>query len=156
VDHLNETLAHTPLKRIEIVAPKDAEANIHVYFTPLRELPDVARMYGFEYQAGSATLFWSFWNARREMTRTILLVATDQVEGKALHHGLLQQLTRSLGPMNFSQRDASSIFCLQENKPGPTELSAKDRALLRFFFNHLSPGDTPEQVRHAMRQHWRE
>jgi hypothetical protein len=156
VARLNATLAGTSVGGVRIVAPETKDADIHVYFLPIRDMPLVAKANGFPYYKGNRGYFWMFWNGKHELTRAVVLLATDAKYRKALPHLALEEITQALGLSGDSRRLPDSIFYTHdENYPEVTELSALDRKLIAFFYTHIQPGATPRDVRRAFAAHWK-
>ncbi len=149
--HLNETLANTPIKRIELLSPNDSGANILVYFAPQRELPDLAKKHGFKYVEGNWGYFWTFWN-RHKIHRAIVLLASDKLKGKLLRHFTLEEITQSLGLSNDSAIFSNSIFYAGWSYT--QHLSELDKKLIIFFYNHIQPGAKLRDVQVAFKKHW--
>ncbi len=149
--HLNETLANTPIKRIELLSPNDSGANILVYFAPLRELPRLAKKHGFEYVEGNWGFFWTFWN-RHRINRAIVLLASDKLRGKLLRHFTLEEITQSLGLLNDSSIFSDSIFYARQSNT--QYLSERDKRLIIFFYNHIQPGAKLRDVQGKFKKHW--
>jgi hypothetical protein len=68
---------------------------------------------------------------------------------------VLEEVTQSLGLMNDSPVFPDSIFYSGPDGGGKaTELSALDKKLIIFFYNHVRPGAGPAEVRAAFQKHW--
>ena len=157
VFHLNETLAKTPIKRIDLLEANDENATIRVYFIPHTEFQSVAKRHNFNCADNSPGYFYTFWNGRNEIQSACVLLATDRLSGGKLHHYALEEITQSLGLSNDSPEHPDSVFYETRTKFGSaTELSPRDKRLLELFYTHIQPGDRRRQVRAAMQQHWGE
>ena len=94
-------------------------------------------------------MFYIWWNSDYEIERAAVLIATDKLSGYRLHHYLLEEITQSLGFPGDSDRSNKSVFFenKKEKKYGKaTNLSSKDRDLIRLHYFFNSPGDSPVQV----------
>lgn len=152
--HLNETLAETPIKKVELLPPDDESASVRVYFAPLAEFPSLAKKHNFKYVEGNWGYFWTFWR-NNEINRAYVLLATDKLRGDTLRHFALEEITQTLGLMNDSPESPDSVFYSKwGDGGGAQQLSELDRKLIVFFYNHVRPGDGPAQVRAAYREHW--
>lgn len=155
VAHLNETLAKTPIKRIELIKPNAEGAEIRVYFARLSEFNDLAKRHHFGYPAGNFGYFYTFWNGRHEMRSAIVMLATDRLTGNNLRHYALEEITQSLGLANDSPEFSDSIFFENGSNFGNAiSLSSRDQKLLRIFYNHIKPGGRRTDIREAVRKYW--
>jgi len=155
VAQLNKTLAKTSIKKITLLAPNSANANIRVYFAPIEHFPRVAKFHGFRYVQGNWGYFWTFWNRRNEINRAYVLLATDKLKGASLRHFALEELTQSLGLSNDSSQFRDSIFYSGRDGGGTAQqLSPADRRLIIFFYNHVRPGTKGDELRALLRRHW--
>lgn len=155
---LNETLepAGTPIR---LVGDGDDAAELKVYFAPTSEFAGISKAHGGWYIEGNDGYFFAFWNARFELERVFVLIATDKLSGKRLRHITFEEVTQALGPANDSALFSDSIF--YENAAdkdaetnAQTELTARDRKLLSFFYNRVKPGDRKTAVDRAFDAHW--
>jgi len=136
---LNQELGE---QAIQVVADADDSAAIQVHFLPLSQFADVGQKNGFPIAPGNWGYFYMFWDSSHALTKTFVLLATDQLSGDTLRHFTFEELTQSLGLATDSAIFPDSIF--YANGPdggGATELSSLDRRLLRFLYSHLQPGD---------------
>lgn len=157
VAHLNETLASTRIKRIRVVEPDDYDAKILVRFAPLADLPEVAGRHSISYTAGNMGYFFAYRNPAHQITRAVVLIASDKLEGDALRHFLLEEITQCLGPMNDSPIYRDSIFYSENFRPGdPTSLSERDKKLLLFLYRRVTPGANPASLLEAIKEHWQD
>ncbi|MGH9753350.1 MAG: DUF2927 domain-containing protein, partial [Blastocatellia bacterium] len=150
VKRLNETLAKTPIGAIEIIAPEIYKSDIRVYFAPLSELPKLAEENGFPYTPGNLGYFWTFWNQNHEIQRAFVLLASDTAYQKYLPHLALEEITQTLGLSGDSPEFKDSIFYSSGDEHGEVdELSALDKKLIIFFYNHIQPGAREKDVQKA-------
>lgn len=157
VSHINETLAKTPIKGIAIAEPDDPKADIRVYIAPVRTFPRIARRNGFTYVPGNLGYVWVFWNGRREIYRAVVLLPSDSAHRDYFRHLALEEITQSLGFMTDSAYFADSIFYANGEDGGDAEeLSALDKALIVFFYNHVRPGANLTDVRRLFEKNWRQ
>ena len=154
LDHLNEALADTPIKKVELLPPGDESATVRVYFAPLGEFHALAKKHKFKYVEGNWGYFWTFWS-NNEINRAYVLLASDKLGGTALRHFALEEITQTLGLSNDSPMFPDSLFYSKGSDGGNAQrLTELDRKLLVFFYNHVRPGDGPAEVRAAYREHW--
>lgn len=155
VAHINETLAATPIRRIQLLKPESKHANIRVDFAPLSDFPGLARKHRFNVTPGNLGYFYTFWNGRNEIQSAFVMLATDKLSGKKLQHYALEEITQSLGLSSDSPAFPDSIFFENGSNFGSaTKLSTNDRTLVRIFYNHIKPGARRNDVREAIKTHW--
>ncbi|GAN32504.1 MAG: hypothetical protein UZ01_00774 [Candidatus Brocadia sinica] len=155
ITHLNETLTKTPIKKIELLKATDVGADIQVYFAPLQDFPSLAKQHKFQYVQDNWGYFWTFWNGRHEIESAFVLLASDKLQGKALQHFALEEITQSLGLSNDSPVFPESIFYAKGNNGGDVQqFSNLDKQLIVFFYNHIQPGATRGEVQAAFKKHW--
>lgn len=152
VPRLNELLA--PIS-IDVVADADPGANIQVHFTSLAEFDGIGAANGFPVVAGNWGYFYMFWNGEHALTRTFVLIATDQLEGAQLRHFTFEETTQSLGLASDSSLFADSIFYASGSDGGDaTELSPLDEKLVSFVYGALAPGDGKAELDAAFDASW--
>jgi len=155
VEHINETLAKTPLQGIVLLKPNDPSAEIRMTFCNLKEMPAVAKQLGFRYVEGNWGYFNYWYNARREHYKAHILMASDKLKGKWLRHYALEETIQVLGLVNDSDEFEDSIFYERNNITGDAQnLSPLDKKLIVFFFNYMRPGDTQADLRAKLAKHW--
>lgn len=151
---LNEVLAPAGAP-ISVVADRTGDAEITVYFAPMARFDAIARGQGFSYVKGNYGFFHVFWNVRRELTRSVILMATDKLSGASLRHFSYEELTQSLGLTNDSPVFADSIFYANGADGGAaSKLSTLDRKLLSFFYTRVQPGDDRRRLDTAFDAYW--
>ena len=149
IKEINGAIHGTSISNIKLVEKDDSDADILVYFTKLRDFPKVAKKHNFKYTKGNLGYFWTFWNASNEITKAIVLISSDQLEGKLLKHYTLEEITQSLGLSNDSNEFKDSIF--YANPSNTTQLSKSDKLLLKFAYTHLKPGMNQREVEKALK-----
>jgi hypothetical protein len=156
VGHLNETLAKTPIKKIEIVKSTDPRANLRVYCVAKEKFAGLSKAHGIK--SGSDKddgWFWINWNRRHRIESAFVFLATDSLYGNQLRHTALEEITQSLGLANDSAAFRDSIFYESGNDYGSAQtLTARDQQLITFFYNHVPPGATRTDLRAAFQSHW--
>ena len=95
VDELNGVLESTPVKKIELLKPKDDAAEIKVHYAPAKEFPDLAKKYDFKFEKGQHTYAWVWWNGKSELAKAVALIPAD-AKGDPLKTYALPVLT--IGP----------------------------------------------------------
>jgi len=137
---LNETLLATPIGKIDLGKPYDDEADLKVHFAPEQEFANLAKKYDFRFEKGNRTFFWVWWNAKRELTKGVALVAAD-AEGDELKRFTLRELTRCLGLIGESAEFENSIFYRKgQLGTSSTSLSRRDKKLIIFLYNKVPLG----------------
>lgn len=155
VAHLNQTLAETPIQQIKLLKSNNTNADILVYFAPLKEFPVFAQKHNFRYVEGNYGYFWTFWNPGHEIERAYVLLASDKLQGKKLRHFALEEITQTLGLSNDSPIFPDSIFYAKGDDGGNAQqLSDLDKKLIRFFYNHVRPGAREAELRAAYWKYW--
>lgn len=156
VGHLNETLAKTPIKKIEVVKTGDARVNLRVYCVAKEKFASLSKAHGIK--SGSDKddgWFWINWNRRHEVESGFVFLATDVLHGNQLRHTVLEEITQSLGLANDSAAFRDSVFYESGNDHGAAQmLSALDKQLIIFFYNHVTPGAGRNELRAAFERHW--
>lgn len=156
VRHINETLASTPIEKIDVIGRDDEKANIRVYIAPTDKFTSIAARHGFKYVPGNLGYVYVFWNDKREIQRGIVMLTSDARHQNYVPHLALEEITQSLGLMNDSPEFADSIFYAKGGDDGQAvQLSALDKALIVFFYNHIQPGANAADVRRAFDAHWK-
>lgn len=123
----------------------DGAGNIDLYFVPVADFP----LYEPNYVPGNTGFVWIWWDARQQIVRARIMVASDITqEGRA--HLIREELTQSLGLLKDSQRYPESIFYAL-----PTLIhsyASIDRAVIEMLYRpELAPGMTPEQALRVLR-----
>jgi hypothetical protein len=156
VAHLNETLSKTPIKKIEIVKTGDVNTNLRVFFVPKEKFAELSESYGIK--SGSDKddgWFWISWNAKHEIEKGYVFLASDRLYGSRMRHTALEEITQSLGLANDSPAFRSSVFYESGGDYGSAEkLSPIDKRLIQFFYTHVRPGDRRSQLHAAWERHW--
>jgi hypothetical protein len=155
VVHLNETLGRTPIKRIMLLYPENTRADISLYFAPVSEFPEIAAHHNFRYTKGNQGYFWTWWNGRNEIYRGVILLSSDLLDRNRIRHYALEEITQVLGLSNDSPEYPESIFYSYYSDGGNAQsLSGRDRQLIHFFYNSISPGATRADVNSAYQRYW--
>jgi hypothetical protein len=96
-----------------------------------------------------------FPNHNYEIKQAFVFLAADKLRGKHLRHFALEEITQALGLANDSSIFADSIFYARGPDGGDAQrLSALDKQLIRFFYNHVQPGAQSREIRRAFQNHW--
>jgi hypothetical protein len=155
VQHLNQTLGATPIRQIMLLYPENDRADILVYFAPLKKFPSIASRHRFAYTKGNLGYFWTWWNARNEIYRGVVLISSDVIDTRRLRHYVLEEITQVLGLSNDSPRFYESIFYSYHSDGGTAQwLCNEDKQLIHFFYNYLPPGAGKADVQAAFQRHW--
>ena len=151
--HLNDTLANTPINRIELINPNDRSADIVVYFARLGKFHDLAKWHGFKYVEGNWGYFYAF-SRGRIINGAIVLLASDKLRGNLLRHFTLEEITQSLGLFNDSWVFSESIF--YAGRSNTQHLSELDKKLIIFLYKHIQPGSNRRDVRVVFKKYWKD
>jgi Protein of unknown function (DUF2927) len=162
VDHLNETLKKTSIKKIELLKPHSPSATLKLYFVPreqiakraesLGALPETVKFIDKEKLGRYAHLRWN--PAKKyEMTGGFVVITSDKTDADRLKHNVLTTLCYQLGFMNFSKQDAESAFYRDGNTENNAEkLTARDQKLVIWYYNHVPPGTS--SLAKLFKAHW--
>jgi len=155
VQHLNQTLARTPIRQIMLLYPENSRADILLYFAPVRQFPSIASRHNFPYTKGNQGYFWTWWNRRNEIYRGVVLISSDVADRGRLRHYVLEEITQVLGLSSDSPRFTESIFYSYYSDGGTAEwLCERDKKLIHLFYNHISPGAEKAEVQAAFQRYW--
>ena len=123
------------------VSPGDEESDLVVIFAPRAELP----RYLAEYVPGNDAFFWSWTEGGGEITRAVVLLATDTMDQEVRSRRLRHYLARSVGLQGASSRHPESVF--HEGEGGGEGYAAIDRTMLEMLYRpELQPGMTAERA----------
>jgi hypothetical protein len=163
VQHVNETLEHTPLNGIELLGPKHPQATLAVFLVPKYAIPRKATQFGQPRNVAQlmAKEKWSCacWirevSAKKcEIQSGVILVSSDKTDAGQLRNNILTTLCYDLGLMSFSKLRTSSVFYREGDKRNRAEkLTAKDKQLLIWYYNYVPAGT--ESVKQLFDDHWR-
>lgn len=143
-------------RSVEVVGDGDTGAEIKVWFTGSAAFDGLAKANGFKHVAGNDGYFYTFWNARFELERAYVLLATDKLSGDTLRHFTFEEITQALGSSTDSAVFSDSIFFADGSDGGKAaDLGGRDRKLVSFLYTHLRPGDDRVKVDAAFDAHWR-
>jgi hypothetical protein len=162
VQHLNETLKHTPLKEIELLSPSHPSATLLVFFVHKHAIPRKATGLG-QPRKVVELMTKEKWTAacwiredpakRWEIQSAVVLVSSDKADADQLRNNLLTTLCYDLGLMSFSKLRPASIFYRDGEKRNRAEkLTAKDQQLLIWYYNHVPAGT--DSVKKLYEDHW--
>ena len=157
VTELNEVLAKTPIKKIELLKPDDLDAEICVHLLPLARLTSKADELGVEHKRPLGTwLYWGYPNEKNELIKAHVLIAEDRFDIKDIHGIFLSSIGGSLGVFGFSTTFPESIFFRKGRQREKVKKMAElDEKLLVFLYAHLKPGDSRDEVRKALKANWK-
>jgi hypothetical protein len=163
VQHLNETLKQTPLKRIELLGPNNPAATLPVYFVHKLAIPRKATQLG-QPRKVVQVMTKEKWNCacwiredsakKCQIQNGVVLVSSDKADADQLRNNLLTTLCYDLGLMSFSTRRPTSVFYRDGDKRNRVEkLTVKDQQLLIWFYNYVPAGTV--SVQQLYEDHWR-
>jgi hypothetical protein len=151
VAHLNQVLSKTRFGRIEFTDDEDDNADLLIYFAPIRSFAEIAKKHDFKLMVNNEGCFSLKWNAQKEITNGYVLLASDRLRRQSdLRHIVLEEITQSMGLMNDSSTFRNSIF--YAGKGGPEKLTQQDQLLLRILYSNLKPGAKRPTVLAAIRR----
>jgi hypothetical protein len=163
VQHLNETLKHTPLKGIELLEPNDPSATLLVFLvrrsaisTKAKQLGQPRNVVQLMTKQKWTSACWIRENAAKkcEIQSAFVLVSSDKTDADRLRHNLLATLCYDLGLMSFSKHQPTSVFYRDGDKRNRVEkLTAQDQQLLIWFYRYVPAGTVT--VKQLYEDHWR-
>lgn len=116
-------------------AEQGAEPNLLIHFAPLDELPALDSAY----VPGNWGFFSFHYNARQELVKGLVLIASDVTSQRERNHLLKEEITGILGLTNDHRSQEDSI--LYQPWTTTQDLSALDWELLSLLYSEkLSPG----------------
>lgn len=138
-----------------LLSDNNPEASFKIIFAPQRDFRKIAREYNFKCKSNSWGSYWMFWDSKNHITSSIVLLATDKLSGDTLKRFAFEQIIQAFGLANDSDEFVESIFYEKGNDKGntitPSEL---DLQLLRFFYQHLEPGDKRQNLNKKFEMFW--
>lgn len=156
ISQINGAIAASGIQ-IQVASENDRNADILVYYAPMSQFAQIARDNGFEYHSGNSGFFWMFWNGNHEITKSIVMIATDVLNSTQLASVTLEEITQSLGPVNDQRIIQDSIFFESSFDSGyATKLGGLDKSLLKFLYGTLRPGDAVDRVDYYFNRYWTE
>lgn len=143
--------------QVSVGAENDRSADILIYYAPMSSFAQIARDNGFTYSEGNSGFFWSFWGPNREITKSIVMIATDVLSAYQLQSVTLEELTQCMGAVNDQSMIYDSIFYESAYDSGyATQYGAFDFRLLGFLYKVLQPGYTKAKVDYLFDVYWTE
>lgn len=143
--------------QVSVGSENDRSADILVYYAPMSSFAQIARDNGFTYSSGNSGFFWSFWGANREISKSIVMIATDVLSAYQMQSVTLEELTQCMGPVNDQSDLYGSIFYETPWDSGyATQYAAFDVRLLGFLYKVLQPGQTKAKVDYLFDVYWTE
>lgn len=156
IKEINKVL---PEKRRIVQLPDETDsASIKIYFIASDKFSEVGRAHGFSIIKGNRGFFSVDWNDKYEIETAVVLIAEDQLSGKHLSHFVLEELTQVMGLVGDSARIPASLFYENPatNQYGDaTHLTAVDRRLIKFLYEHVPAGSFPIELGALAERHWR-
>lgn len=153
IDEINSLLKGSKIS-VKMVDDFDPEADIKVYFSPVRKFSAIAEANGFEYISGNDGFFNIWWNHHHEITKAVVLISS-KLKGKSKNHFMREEITQSLGLTNDITMYPDSIFYGRGRRGGKArEYHPMDKELIQFFYQHVKPGYRKVQVQEAFHKFW--
>ncbi len=149
IKKINSVLGQTRFGKIKLVDDDDQEAELRVYLTSVRNFLAIAKKHEFKIPQYNEGYFALKWDSKNELLEGQVLIAIDRLRGQQLEHIVLEEITQALGPTNDSDMFRSSIFF--SGRSFPTDLSERDKILLKMLYTNLKPNDKKSQVERAIR-----
>ena len=160
VAQIRAALAGMHAVTVEYVRASDPRLGLvgyaNVWFVAPGRAARLAAAYGL-YEPGADADGWFTleWNAAFELERAFVFVDPD-LDDAWLRHTVLEELFQVLGIANDSPLLADTVVFEGASLAGShTELSARDRQLLRLLYRELAPGATAGDIAAAMERCWR-
>ena len=125
---------------------------------PFDTMPEFAKEKKLVYRAPNLGFFNVRWNGRFELVEANVMIGEDKLKGDRLRHFLLEEITQSLGFGGDSARFSESVFLenmRQKSFGSAVRLSKLDRQLIKFHYNHVTPGSHPIELGILMAKHWK-
>ncbi|MEM9770941.1 MAG: DUF2927 domain-containing protein [Cyanobacteria bacterium P01_D01_bin.73] len=102
------------------------------------------------YVPGNLGFFYTWWNNDMQLVRSRILISSDRITQKERNHLIREELTQSMGLMNDAWTYQNSTF--YQGWTRTQNYSELDRDLIRILYDpRVKPGQTPSQVRQALR-----
>lgn len=140
--------------QIKMVRPGTENASFKIFLVPKESFYGIAAKYRFNYTENNDGFFNIHWNGWHQIDRAIVLIR-DEVFGRKRRHFMYEEITQAMGLANDSPLYKDSVFFAKGSNGGKAQgYSPMDRRLIRFVYEHLSPGDKPEDVLRAFNQYW--
>jgi hypothetical protein len=132
------------------------EGYVSIWFVAPARAGGLAAAHGLDQPDDTADGWFSIeWNDYFELERAFVFVDPD-LDDAWLRHTVLEELFQVLGIANDSPLVADSVVFEGASVAGShTELSSRDRQLLRLLYRDLVPGATAGDVAAAMERSWR-
>ena len=146
---INSVLAETKFGKLELANEQDESAELRVYLTEHQKFEEIARKHEFKIPQYNLGLFALKWDHKNVITEGQVLIAIDKLKGKELKHIVLEEITQALGPANDSDIHRTSMF--YGGRSFVTELSERDRLLLKMMYVNLKPGDRGSHIDRAVK-----
>ena len=141
--------------QINVGAESDRSADILLYYAPMSQFASIARENGFEYSSGNSGFFWIFWNGNHEITKAVVMIASDVHTENQLRSVTLEELTQAMGAVNDQAFLNGSIFYETASDAGfAQELSVMDQKLMAFLYGRLNPGYDKRAVDYVFNRYW--
>lgn len=101
-------------------------------------------------------VFWSFWDEKHVITRSVVLLASDRLTGPQLRHFAFEEITQALGLAQDSDEFPDSIFFERDADGGIAVIpSPLDLKLLGWFYQHAQSGDNRRTLSKKFEETWR-
>lgn len=156
IKEINKVL---PEKRQIVQLPDETDsASIKIYFIASDKFGEIGKAHGFEVIKGNRGFYSVDWNDQYEIETACVLIAEDRLSGKCLSHFVLEELTQVMGLVGDSTRIPASLFYEnpEAGKYGDaTHLTAVDRRLIKFLYDHVPAGSFPIELGALVERHWK-
>lgn len=134
-----------------------ATAQVQVEFAMQKDWPALGKKWKLPVplpDGGQDGLQFIRWNERSEINAGVIAIGgglTDDL----LQHTLLEELYQTMGIRNDSGFFPDSIvYESGDDTGGLTQLSERDKKLIRFLYQHVPPGTRPDGLARIIDEHW--
>jgi hypothetical protein len=150
--HLSDFCHITGVKKMEEGAHNQTAAKIDFHFGPQAELAKKAKDMERKITLERGITYWTWWDDKNTINRSVILIATDKLAGAALEDKLIEQLLGVFGlPARSKEFDQS---CLSSKEQVLTSLQPLDKAILGFYYRAVPAGTRPQEVDTIFRDQW--
>jgi len=150
--HLAEFFQVTGVRKVDTPETGPDTAKIGFYFGPQADLVKTAKDLERKIIMDRGYTYWIWWDGERTITRAVVLVATDRLNGAALEDRLIEQLLGVFGlPARSNEIEES---CLSADERVLTSLQPVDKALLSFYYRAVPAGTRPRDFDKIFREEW--
>lgn len=135
-----------------VEAPKGG-GDMVVHIGPSRELNKIAKEEKVLLTPSTRHQFWMWWNEYHQLTRAVIFLCTDRVEGPEAIDTLRRDMVAAIG---FPSRSAEVDDCCMSKKSSLLSgLTDIDRKIIHFYYTQVPPGTKPAEFKRIFKEQWR-